>query len=145
MARCPECRQEVVLARACPYCGAAVPQPDGEASHVHAESQGEERGRARRATGGRLVGAMPGQADGPQTPFQRVSTFLRYMRDPSVPKLRKLFITLMGAYIVWPFDLITDLVPVVGWLDDIGVAAFLFNYVNAELGAYVQDKRSRGR
>lgn len=44
----------------------------------------------------------------------------RYYRDPSASKFGKLIIFLALVYVVCPVDLIPD-VPIVGWLDDIGV------------------------
>jgi uncharacterized membrane protein YkvA (DUF1232 family) len=44
----------------------------------------------------------------------------RYYRDPSASTLGKLVIVLALVYVVVPVDLIPD-VPVVGWLDDLGV------------------------
>lgn len=44
----------------------------------------------------------------------------RYYRDPSASTLGKLVIFLALVYVVCPVDLIPD-VPVVGWLDDLGV------------------------
>ena len=42
---------------------------------------------------------------------------------------------LLGAvlYIISPLDLIPDAIPVVGWLDDLGVAAFALSYITAKL------------
>jgi len=46
-----------------------------------------------------------------------------YLRDGGVPLWRKLVGVAAVAYLVWPFDLIPDFVPFVGWLDDAGVLA----------------------
>ncbi|HMK72095.1 MAG TPA: DUF1232 domain-containing protein [Myxococcaceae bacterium] len=45
----------------------------------------------------------------------------RYLRDGRVPLYRKLVGAAAVAYLVWPFDLIPDFLPLIGWLDDIGV------------------------
>jgi uncharacterized membrane protein YkvA (DUF1232 family) len=44
----------------------------------------------------------------------------RYYRDPSASAAGKLIIFLAMIYVVMPVDLIPD-VPLIGWLDDIGV------------------------
>lgn len=44
----------------------------------------------------------------------------RYYRDPSASVFGKLVIFLALVYVVLPVDLIPD-VPIVGWLDDLGV------------------------
>lgn len=59
--------------------------------------------------------------------------FGRYYRDPSASIFGKLIVFLAAIYVVCPVDLIPD-VPVVGWLDDIGVmglaTAFLWRVVS---------------
>jgi uncharacterized membrane protein YkvA (DUF1232 family) len=52
----------------------------------------------------------------------------RYVRDGRVPLWRKLVGVAAVAYLIWPFDLIPDFIPVIGYLDDAGVltAAALF-------------------
>ena len=52
----------------------------------------------------------------------------RYLRDGRVPLWRKLVGVAAVAYLIWPFDLIPDFIPIIGWLDDAGVltAAALF-------------------
>ena len=40
---------------------------------------------------------------------------------PILPKLMALFTV---AYIIWPADLIPDIAPFLGWLDDVGFVAF---------------------
>jgi uncharacterized membrane protein YkvA (DUF1232 family) len=56
------------------------------------------------------------------------SRFFRYLRDPSVPRWRKLTGLFAVLYFVLPVDAIPDILPVLGWLDDVGVlsAAALF-------------------
>jgi uncharacterized membrane protein YkvA (DUF1232 family) len=52
----------------------------------------------------------------------------RYVRDGRVPLWRKLVGVAAVAYLFWPFDLIPDFIPVIGYLDDAGIltAAALF-------------------
>jgi uncharacterized membrane protein YkvA (DUF1232 family) len=54
--------------------------------------------------------------------------FFRYMRDKRVPRWRKLVGVAALVYFVVPTDALPDLVPILGWLDDVGVlsAAALF-------------------
>ena len=56
--------------------------------------------------------------------FERTRTLhklWRYLRDGQVPLWRKLVGVAAVAYLVWPFDLIPDFIPIIGWLDDAGV------------------------
>ena len=47
----------------------------------------------------------------------------RYLRDMRVPVWRKLVGAVAVAYLIWPFDAIPDVIPLIGWLDDVGVLA----------------------
>ena len=47
----------------------------------------------------------------------------RYFRDRQVSVARKGLALFAVAYAVMPFDAIPDVIPVLGWLDDIGVVA----------------------
>jgi uncharacterized membrane protein YkvA (DUF1232 family) len=52
-----------------------------------------------------------------------------YFKSADVSRWRKALVLVALGYAVMPFDLIPDMIPVIGWLDDIGVvgaiAAFL--------------------
>ncbi len=39
-------------------------------------------------------------------------------------KWRKALLVGAVAYAIWPFDLIPDTIPVLGWMDDIGLLSF---------------------
>ena len=46
---------------------------------------------------------------------------VRYFRDREASVLGKLFVLAALVYVVSPVDLIPDAIPIVGWLDDVGV------------------------
>lgn len=46
---------------------------------------------------------------------------LGYFRDPRVATWRKLLGLFAVVYTAWPLDAIPDVVPGLGWLDDIGL------------------------
>ena len=46
------------------------------------------------------------------------------LRDPRVPASAKLITLLAVAYVISPVDLVSDFIPVLGWIDD-GVVAVL--------------------
>lgn len=48
----------------------------------------------------------------------------RLMRDPRVPRRRKLILALAAVYLLVPIDLVPDFIPVAGQLDDAIVVAF---------------------
>jgi uncharacterized membrane protein YkvA (DUF1232 family) len=47
----------------------------------------------------------------------------RLLRDPRVPRRRKVLLGLVAVYLAMPFDLVPDFIPVAGQLDDAIVVA----------------------
>lgn len=47
-----------------------------------------------------------------------------FLRHPKTPWGYKVFVILIIVYIIWPADLLPDLAPIIGWLDDLGLLAF---------------------
>jgi len=60
-----------------------------------------------------------------RSPFKVVRFFFS-RRTPLAPKLLSL---LAVAYVVWPVDLIPDVAPLLGWLDDAGVVSLAMAWV----------------
>lgn len=48
---------------------------------------------------------------------------VRLVREPRVSAWLKIVPVLVGLYVVWPIDLVPDLLPVLGQLDDLAIAA----------------------
>jgi len=53
----------------------------------------------------------------------------RLLKDKRVPRKRRLAMTLVGAYVASPIDLVPDFVPVLGSIDDLLVLAFAVDYL----------------
>ena len=53
----------------------------------------------------------------------------RLMRDPRVPRRRKLLLVALAGYLALPFDLVPDFIPVAGQLDDVIVVALVLRSV----------------
>lgn len=71
-------------------------------------------------------------------PVVRASRFralYRYLTDRQASVLGKLFVLLAVAYVVWPADLVPD-VPVVGWLDDLGVMGLATAWLSRRIAEY---------
>jgi uncharacterized membrane protein YkvA (DUF1232 family) len=51
------------------------------------------------------------------------------LRDPRVPRARKVYLLIATAWVASPIDLIPEFVPVVGPLDDVIVVAFVVRSV----------------
>ena len=75
----------------------------------------------------RLLGALPALA--------RMS--VRLVRDPGLPRTVKLALAAAAVYLASPLDLIPDVIPVVGYLDDVLLGAIVVDgvmrYVDREL------------
>jgi uncharacterized membrane protein YkvA (DUF1232 family) len=69
-------------------------------------------------------------------PIGRLPAFLRYLRDPGASLLGKLFIAATIAYVVMPVDLLPDAIPVLGWLDDLGLSAVALAYALRVIDRY---------
>lgn len=64
----------------------------------------------------------------------------RLLRDPRVPRRTKLALWLLIAYLLLPIDLVPDVIPVAGQLDDaILVALVLRAFLRAGGGALVRE------
>lgn len=50
-----------------------------------------------------------------------LSNVVRALRDPSVPKWKKGLALAAVLYLFLPVDAVPDVVPVLGWLDDLGL------------------------
>lgn len=48
----------------------------------------------------------------------------RLLRDPRVPRRAKITLGLAAAYVVSPIDLIPEVIPVIGWADDVVIMMF---------------------
>ena len=57
-----------------------------------------------------------------RTLFAQARLAFRLMREPRVPAIVKVVPVLAAIYVIWPLDIVPDLFPVIGQLDDLGVA-----------------------
>jgi uncharacterized membrane protein YkvA (DUF1232 family) len=63
--------------------------------------------------------------------------FKRLLKDPRVPRRAKVTLALVIPYLVLPFDLIPDFIPVLGQLDDALIVAVVFRHVARSTGREV--------
>lgn len=69
--------------------------------------------------------------------FARLRRLPRYLRDGKVPFWKKLTVLLGVAYIISPVDLMPELfIPIIGWLDDLGLLTALTLWMYSELGSW---------
>lgn len=57
-----------------------------------------------------------------RTLFAQARLAARLLREPRVPLPVKVIPILALLYVIWPIDLVPDLFPVIGQLDDLGIA-----------------------
>ena len=56
-----------------------------------------------------------------------------YLNSGKVSHTEKAVLLLALLYLVSPIDLVSDAIPVLGWLDDLGVATLALNYVTSRM------------
>ena len=66
----------------------------------------------------------------------RARALVRYFRDREASILGKLFVLAALVYVVSPVDLIPDAIPIVGWLDDLGVMSLAVAWMWRIVGRY---------
>lgn len=78
--------------------------------------------------------------------MKRVTSFMpnwrnlyRFMKDPLADWKPKAAIGLAILYLVWPIDLVPDLAPIIGWLDDIGITTFATAYLLYTANLYANE------
>lgn len=66
----------------------------------------------------------------------RARALIRYFRDREASLVGKLFVLAALVYVVSPVDLIPDAIPIVGWLDDVGVMSLAVAWMWKVVGRY---------
>jgi uncharacterized membrane protein YkvA (DUF1232 family) len=67
-----------------------------------------------------------------------VIALFNYMRDPFVTWQRKAVVVAALIYFISPIDTIPDIMPLIGYLDDLGVITALLKYLGSELVPYYE-------
>ena len=60
----------------------------------------------------------------------------RYVRDPRIPRWRRFAGLFAVAYFFFPLDVVPDFLPLIGWLDDLGVVSAAAWFMRRELEHY---------
>ncbi len=61
-----------------------------------------------------------------------------YVRSPRVAKWKKVLGVLAVVYAILPVDLVPDVVPVFGWLDDLGVLGLAFGLIARDMAKHAR-------
>jgi uncharacterized membrane protein YkvA (DUF1232 family) len=73
-----------------------------------------------------------------------VVLFRRLLGDPRVPRRAKLALAFLLVYLVMPFDVVPDFIPVAGQLDDAILVAAVIGYVVRRAGRSVVEEQWPG-
>jgi uncharacterized membrane protein YkvA (DUF1232 family) len=65
-----------------------------------------------------------------------------YFRDEQVSGWRKFVVVGALAYVLLPLDLIPDLVPILGWLDDIGAVGAALTFLARDVARHAAKERA---
>ena len=66
----------------------------------------------------------------------------RFFTDRSAPVTLKLVFLLAALYVILPVDAVPEVVPVFGWLDDLGVAALAVAFLLRTVREYEDEAQS---
>ena len=64
--------------------------------------------------------------------------------DPRVPRRAKITLGIAAAYVVSPIDLIPDVIPVIGWADDVLLVLFAIDSLIERAGPEIVDEHWDG-
>jgi uncharacterized membrane protein YkvA (DUF1232 family) len=68
---------------------------------------------------------------------------LAYLRDRAISPFRKVSAALAMVYLVWPLDLIPDVVPLIGWLDDLGILGAVAAFLIRDIRRHAEKRKQR--
>ena len=68
----------------------------------------------------------------------------RLMLDPRVPRRAKLTLGMAAAYVLSPIDLIPEVIPVIGWADDVLILMFAIDALIDRAGPEIVDQHWDG-
>ncbi len=68
----------------------------------------------------------------------------RLLRDPRVPRRSKVVLCLAAAYVVSPIDLIPEVIPILGWADDVLILIFAIDKLIERAGPDLVDEHWDG-
>lgn len=68
----------------------------------------------------------------------------RLLKDPRVPRRAKITLGLAAAYVASPVDLLPEVIPVVGWADDVIIVMFAIDSLIERAGVEVVEEHWDG-
>lgn len=88
---------------------------------------------------------MPSPRRGPSALrlLRRPRALWRFLRDRDAPRLPRVLAVLAVLYVVMPLDAVPDVVPLFGWLDDLGITAAVLTYVATQAARHEEQRQAR--
>lgn len=68
----------------------------------------------------------------------KLAAVRNFLKDPQVARWRKGLLFAAVAYTLWPLDAIPDTIPVLGWLDDVGLLSLAVAAVWGDVKRHAQ-------
>ncbi|HEX6219492.1 MAG TPA: YkvA family protein [Acidimicrobiia bacterium] len=68
----------------------------------------------------------------------------RLLKDPRVPRRAKITLGLAAAYVMSPIDLIPEVIPLVGWADDVVILMFAIDSLIERAGSDIVEEHWDG-
>lgn len=69
-----------------------------------------------------------------------VKLVARLLKDPRVPRRAKIILGMAAAYVASPIDLIPEMIPVIGWADDVLIIMFALDALISRAGDEVVEE-----
>ena len=74
------------------------------------------------------------------TMLRKPGAVLRLLTDERAPTFPRIVAVLAVLYVLLPIDAIPDIIPILGWLDDLGVVGLAFGYVLTQAAKFEKSR-----
>jgi len=68
----------------------------------------------------------------------------RHFKDGKSTKTEKVILVAGLLYLISPVDAVPDFIPILGWLDDVGVASYILLYLTGKMTAEEMNEQMKG-